>query len=90
VIGLAKQSFQMLASNQDSRIKTMYPFAGERAGLLIIDVQSGDELQEVLGNLPLSGISTFEIHPVGTLQGVMKSLDVTEKRMAAMAPAGVR
>jgi muconolactone delta-isomerase len=89
VIGLAKQSFQMLASNQDSRIKTMYPFAGERAGLLIVDVQSGDELQEVLGNLPLSGISTFEIHPVGTLQGVMKSLEVSEKQMAAM-PAGVR
>jgi muconolactone delta-isomerase len=90
VLAMAKQSFQMMASNQDSRIKAVYPFAGERAGLMIIDVQSGDELQEVIGNLPLSGVSDFEIHPVGTLQSVLKSLEVAEKQMAAMTPAGVR
>jgi muconolactone delta-isomerase len=90
VLAMAKQSFQMLASKQDSRIKSVYPFAGERAGLLIVDVQSADELQELIGNLPLSGISKFEIHPVGTLQGVLKSLEVAEKQMAAMTPAGVR
>jgi muconolactone delta-isomerase len=90
VLAMAKQSFQMMASNQDSRIKAVYPFAGERAGLMIIDVQSGDELQEVIGSLPLSGVSDFEIHPVGTLQSVLKSLEVAEKQMAAMMPAGVR
>ena len=39
-IALAKQTFQMFASNQDSRIKAVYPFAGERAGVLIVDVKS--------------------------------------------------
>jgi hypothetical protein len=38
----------------------------------------------------LSGVSDFEIHPVGTLQSVLKSLEVAEKQMAAMMPAGVR
>jgi muconolactone delta-isomerase len=89
-VALAKQTFQMMSSNPDSRIKIMYPYAGERAGVLIVDVSSGDELQELLGSLPLSGVSKFEIHPIGTLQGVLKSLDAAEKRMASMAPAGVR
>jgi hypothetical protein len=90
VIGLAKQTFQQFASNQDSRVKAMYPFAGERAGAIIVEVSSGDELQELISDWPLSGVSDFEIHPVGTMQGVLKSLDATERRMASMAPAGAR
>ena len=90
VIALAKQTFQMFASNQDPRIKAVYPFAGERAGLLIVEVKSGDELQEVLSSLPLAGISKAEIHPVGSVQSALKSMDVAEKRIAAMTPAGVR
>jgi hypothetical protein len=90
VIGLAKQQFQQFASNQDSRVKSMYPFAGERAGVVIVDVKSGDELQELIGNWPLSGVTDFEIHPIGTVQGVMKTLDAAERRMAATAPAGAR
>jgi muconolactone delta-isomerase len=87
VLALAKQTFQQFASNQDSRIKALYPFAGERAGVIIVDVKSGDELQELIGNWPLSGISQTEIHPIGTVQGVLKTLDAAERRMAAMAPA---
>lgn len=90
VIALAKQTFQMLKENKDSRIKAMYGFAGERAGLLIVEAKSGDELQEVIGSLPLSGTSTFEIHPVGSVEGALKSIETAEKRIAAMTPAGVR
>ena len=89
-IALAKQTFQMLKANKDSRIKAVYGFAGERAGLLIIEAKSGDELQDVIDSLPLSGISTFEIHPVGTLDSALKSLETAEQRVASMAPAGVR
>ncbi|TME22245.1 MAG: hypothetical protein E6I67_06165 [Chloroflexi bacterium] len=89
-IALAKQTFQMVASNQDSRIKAVYPFAGERAGVFIVDVKSGDELQELLGSLPFSGITKAEIHPVGSVQSSLKSIEAAEKRLAAMTPAGVR
>lgn len=89
-IALAKQTFQMLKANKDSRIKTMYGFAGERAGIMIVEAKSGDELNEVIGNLPLSGISTFEIHAVGTVDSVLKNLEIAEQRVASMAPAGAR
>lgn len=88
-IALAKQTFQAAKTAQDPRVKAMYMFAGERAGALVIDVKSGDELQELLSSFPLSGISTFEVHPLASLDSVLKSLEVAEKRVAAMTPAGV-
>lgn len=89
-IALAKQTFQMLKANKDPRIKHTYGFAGERAGLMIVEAKSGDEITEVISSLPLNGISTFEIHAVGSLDAVLKALDQAEQRVAAMAPAGVR
>ena len=87
-VSLAKQTFQGFASNQDPRIKTVYSFAGERAGVIIVDVKSGDELQEVLGSLPFSGITKAEIHPVGSVQSALKTMEQAEKRIASMAPVG--
>jgi muconolactone delta-isomerase len=87
-IGLVKQTFQMLNSNKESRIKAAYPFAGERAGIFIVDVTSGDELQEVISNLPFSGIVKTEIHAIGSVQSALKSVEEAERRILAMAPAG--
>lgn len=89
-VALAKQTFQQFASNKDPRIKAMYGFAGERAGVLIVDVKSGDELQEVISSLPFAGITTAEIHPVSSVQSSLKSIEEAERRMASMMPAGVR
>jgi muconolactone delta-isomerase len=89
-ISLAKQTFQLFASNKDSRIKAVYPFAGERAGVLIVDVKSGEDLQDLLGSLPFAGITKAEIHPIGSLQGSLKTMEEAERRVAAMTPAGVR
>ena len=89
-ISLAKQTFQGFASNQDSRIKQVYPFAGERAGVIIVDVKSGDELQDVLGNLPFSGITKAEIHPIGSVQSSIKTMEAAERRIASMTPSGAR
>jgi muconolactone delta-isomerase len=88
-IALAKQTFQMAKANKEPRIKAMYPFAGERAGVLIVEAKSADELQEILGNLPLAGISSNEIHPISSVDSMLKSIEMAEQRMAAM-PAGVR
>src|SRR5438067_13560824 len=87
-VSLAKQTYQQFASNQDSRIKAIYPFAGERAGLLIVDVKSGDELQDLLGSLPVAGITKTEIHPTGTVQRALKTIDAAERRTASVTPAG--
>jgi DNA-binding Lrp family transcriptional regulator len=89
-IALVKQTFQMFAAKKDPRIIANYPFAGERSGILVVDVKSGDELQELLGNLPFSGMVTQEIHAVGTVEAALKSLEVAEQRVASMTPAGVR
>jgi muconolactone delta-isomerase len=89
-IALAKQTFQMLKANKDPRIKHMYGFAGERAGLMIVEAKSGDEITEIISSLPLNGISTFEIHPVGSVDAVLKSIEQAEQRVAAMAPVAAR
>jgi muconolactone delta-isomerase len=86
-VGLAKQTFQMLSSNPDPRIKSVYPFAGQRAAILIVDVKSGEELQELISSLPLFGISKSEIHAIGSVQSALKSIEDAERRILAMAPA---
>lgn len=88
-ITLARQTFQTAKAKPDPRVKATYLFAGESAGALIIDAKSGDELEEILSSFPLSGISKFEVHPLVSIDTVLKSIDVQEKRMAAMTPAGV-
>ena len=89
-IALVKQTFQMAKANKDPRLKAFYPFAGERAGVMIVEAKSGEELQDILGSLPLAGISTNEVHPVTTVDSVLKTLDTAEQRAAAMMPAGTR
>jgi muconolactone delta-isomerase len=97
-IALGKQTFEMLKAKQGPRVKALYPFAGEKAGALIIEAKSGDELQEVLSsfplsavsNFPLSAVSNFEVHPLATLDGVLKTMEAQEKLASSMAPAGVR
>lgn len=89
-LALLKQTFQMLASNKEPRIKAQYPFAGERAGIFIVDVNSGDELQELISSLPFSGLVKAEIHAVGSAQASLKTIEEAERRVAAMTPTGVR
>jgi len=87
-LALAKQTFEKLTSTPDPRIKAFYPFAGERAGLFIVETNSADELQDVIGAQPLSPIARAEVHPITSVQGVLKTLQQAEQRMAQMAPAG--
>jgi hypothetical protein len=70
-------------------IKAIYPFAGQRAGLLIAEVQSGDELQELVTSLPFAPIVTTEIHPIGTVQGALKTIEQIQRRLAELGPGMV-
>ncbi|HXM54424.1 MAG TPA: hypothetical protein VOB72_03470 [Candidatus Dormibacteraeota bacterium] len=87
-MGLAKQTFEMLSAGREPRIKAVYPFAAERAGVFIVETDSADQLQEVIGGLPLSPMTKAEVHPVTTMQGVLKTLTQAEQRMAQAMPAG--
>jgi len=88
LVALPKQTFEMLSSRPDPRIKAVYPFAGERAGLFIIDTNTADELQEVIGALPISPVSRGKVHPITTVPAVLKTLQQAEQRVAQMTPAG--
>lgn len=84
---LVHKTFELVASGQEPRIKANYPFAGQRAGLMIIDVQSGDELQELISSLPFAPIVTAEIHAVGTVQAALKTVEEAQRRLAELGPA---
>ena len=85
-VALAHKTFELFASGQERRITAIYPFAGQRAGLLIVEVQSGDELQDLIASLPFAPIVTTEIHPIGTVEGVLKTTEQVQRRMAEVAP----
>jgi len=87
-LALVKQTFEMLTSRPDPRIKAFYSFAGERAGLFIFEVSSHDEFQEAIGALPLSPISKAEVHAISSTQSVLKTVQQAEQRLGQMAPAG--
>jgi muconolactone delta-isomerase len=88
-VTLAHKTFELFASGQEPRIKAIYPFAGQRAGLLIAEVQSGDELQELVTSLPFAPIVTTEIHPIGTVQGALKTIEQIQRRLAELGPGMV-
>lgn len=88
LLALPKQTFEMLASRPDPRIKAVYPFAAERAGVFIVETDTADELQELIGGLPLSTIARAEVHPITSVQGVLKTLQQAEQRMSQATPAG--
>ena len=87
-VALPKKTFEMLASRQEPRIKAVYPFAGERAGIFLIEVDTADELQEVMGGLPLAPLVRMEVHPVGTVQSTLKTLERAEQSLAELVAAG--
>ena len=85
-IALAKQTLQQFASGQgDPRIKAVYPWAGERAATLIVEVESGDELSQVIGRLPLFPLCEIHYHPVMSLQRSLEGVEEAERQLAATA-----
>jgi muconolactone delta-isomerase len=85
-VTLAHKTFELFASGKESRIKAIYPFAGQRAGLLIVDVQSGEDLQQLIASLPFAPIIKTEIHPLGSVQGALETTEQAQRRLAELAP----
>jgi len=88
-IALVKETFEGFAAGRDPRIKAVYPFAGERAGALLIEANSGEEVTEIIGALPFARLTKAEPHIVSTVRATLDVLKIAEQRMAALAPAGI-
>jgi hypothetical protein len=81
-VDLLIETFRHFASREDERIKAIYPYADERATALLVEVETADELSEILGSLPASRLSSLEGHPVASPESVVRLL---EGRAAALA-----
>ena len=87
-MALAKQMFQQFVNGQaDPRIKAVYPHAGERSGTLIVEVDSADELNQVMGQVPVLPLCEVHYHPVMSLQAGLAGVEEAERRLAATAGA---
>jgi len=63
-------------------------FAGQRAGVIIVEAQSGEELSALLQTLPFWGQNTWEIIPLQTFQSGIEDVNrqiVNAKKTAEMA-----
>ncbi len=80
-LAMLKATFESFANGRDPRIEAVYPFADIRATALLVEAASADDLAQVIGNLPASRLSTFEVHPLTTPQSVLGGLAEWEKAM---------
>ena len=81
-IAMLKATFEHLASGANPQIKAVYPFADERATALVVDVDSADELGQLIGALPATRLSTFVSHPIANPQSVLEQLSGWEQMLA--------
>jgi hypothetical protein len=89
-VALVRETFEQLASGKDKRIKAVYPFVGERAGALLCEASTPEELQECLMALPFWRLVRAECHVVGTPKALADQLGHMEQRLASMPAAAGR
>jgi muconolactone delta-isomerase len=86
---MVEKTFELLKSKADPRIKETYGFAGERAGILIIEANSGDEITEIVGSLPFFNLVQTEVHPLASIDSALTNIRQAQERFTQMTPAGV-
>jgi hypothetical protein len=89
-IALVRETFEQLAAGKDRRIKAVYPFVGERAGALLCEAASADELQECLMSLPFWRLVRAEFHVVGTPKALADQLGRMEQQLAGLGASAGR
>jgi hypothetical protein len=81
-LGMLKATFEQLAGGAHPEVKAVYPFADTRATVLVIEVESADDLGRLLNSLPACRLSTFESHPVVSLGSVLEQLSQWQQMLA--------
>jgi hypothetical protein len=88
-IAWAKATFQQFLQHTEPRITAVYPYAGERGASLVIEAANGEELSEVIGKLPLFPLLQLTIHPLTSVEQVLRAIDEAEAMVAQMgSPPG--
>ena len=89
-MALVRETFEQLASGKDKRIKAVYPFVGERAGAILCEAATPEELQECLMSLPFWRLVRAECHVVGTPKALADQLGRMEQQMAGLTASAGR
>jgi hypothetical protein len=83
-----KASFQMVSSGQLPAIKEAFPHADERATTFLVEVETAEELSRLLTALPGFWLSSWEAHPVTTVEEILQELETAELQMRQMRGGG--
>ena len=89
-LALVRETFEQLASGKDKRIKAVYPFVGERAGALLCEATTPEELLECLMSLPFWRLVRAETHVVGTPKALAEQLGRMEQKLAGLTSTAGR
>jgi hypothetical protein len=81
-LAMARATWEQLASGDDPRIKAVYPFADERASVIVVDMDSPDELAQWRFSLPAFRLFTFETHPITSPENVLNLVSQLEQAIA--------
>jgi muconolactone delta-isomerase len=68
-------------SRASGKMVEVWNFAGGAGGGGILDVDSAEELEEVMGTFPFAPFSSIEVYP---LSDVDKAMDLLEQNIAQM------
>jgi hypothetical protein len=82
-LALVRATYEQLASGDDPRIKAVYSFADSRDAVLVVDMDSADELAQWIFSLPGFRQATFESHPITSVENVLNILSQTEQAIAS-------
>jgi len=85
-IAAVRESFQHLASGTDSRVKEVFAFAVLRQGAMVVDVQSHEELHDVIWSLPFWRLCTWDLYPLIAPEHLVRWLDQVHANLVASAP----
>jgi hypothetical protein len=83
-------SIKMLKDWEDKKVIVGGLFAGQRAGVMIIESPSAEELSKTMNSLPFWTQNTWEVIPLQSLQSGVEDLKAQiarAKKMADMAQA---
>jgi len=70
-------------------IKESWSFAGQQGGGARIDADSLEELDAIMAENPLGGVSDIQVYPVVDLQeSIQRAQEIARARMEAMAHRG--
>jgi hypothetical protein len=83
-------SIQMLKDWEDKKVIVGGLFAGQRAGVMIIESPSAEELSKTMNSLPFWSQNTWEVVPLQSFQSGIDNVKMQiaqAKKMADMAQA---